>query len=358
MTSEQKPMPMKGVLYALLASLLFGVTTPFAKGFLDQVSPILLAGLFYLGSGVGLGLYLLVSKSKGSGSTQAPLRRADFGPLACAVFAGGIVAPVLLMLGLSSTQASTASLFLNLESVFTAVIAWFIFKENFDRQLLIGMIVIVLGGVLLSVNLTDGFTLSTGVLLIAGACLSWGIDNNFTRKVSNADPAQIACIKGLAAGITNVTLALALGAKLPSVSVAASSMVVGLLGYGVSLVLFVLALRHIGTARTGAYFSMAPFAGAAIAIFALKEPVTWQFLVAAALMGIGLWLHLSEKHAHEHTHEAMEHEHEHEHDDHHQHAHEPGLAVAAGVKHTHRHKHEPMTHSHPHFPDMHHRHDH
>lgn len=198
--------------------------------------------------------------------------------------------------------------------------------------------------------------MSPGVVLIAAACAGWAIDNNLTRKVSNANPAQIACAKGLVAGVVSVTIALCLHVAIPPLTIALSSMLIGFLGYGVSLTCFVLALRHIGAARTGAYYSLAPFAGAIVSIAFLKEPVSLQFLAAGALMGLGLWLHLSEVHEHEHFHEKLEHEHEHVHDEHHQHPHPEGMVVQPGVPHTHRHVHEELTHNHPHFPDMHHRH--
>ncbi len=353
-SNSDSKMPMTGVFYALLASILFGITTPLAKSLLQDTTPVLLAGLFYLGSGTGLSLYLLFAHKTKFASGGPSLKRADCPWLGGAIFAGGIVAPVLLMLGLASTQASTASLFLNFEGVFTALIAWFVFKENFDRRILLGMLVIVIGGVLLSVDFSTGLALSTGVLLIGGACIGWAIDNNLTRKISNANPAQIACLKGLVAGVTNTAIAFLIGAKFPGALFIAEAMVIGFLGYGVSLVLFVLALRHIGTARTGAYFALAPFVGAIVAIGFLREPITLQFIAAAVLMGIGLWLHLTEQHSHEHEHEEMEHEHEHVHDEHHLHEHGPD--DPPGEPHVHKHQHEKLRHTHPHFPDLHHNH--
>lgn len=347
---------MKGIAYAILASILFGVTTPLAKGLLSQMAPVLLAGLFYLGSGAGLGLYLLSSRSTRFADREASLSRSDVPWMAGAILSGGIVAPVLLMLGLTTAQGSAASLFLNLESVMTALIAWFVFKENFDRRILLGMIAIVLGGVLMTVNLSAGISLSMGLLLVAGACLGWAIDNNLTRQVAAANPAQIACIKGLVAGLTNITIAMSLGEKLPAISILAAAMLIGFLGYGVSLALFVLALRHIGTARTGAYFAFAPFVGAILSVLALREPLSLQLVGAAAFMAVGLWLHLTEQHAHEHVHEELEHEHQHLHDSHHNHEHVAG--DPPGEPHTHRHKHPQLVHSHTHYPDLHHSHDH
>jgi len=260
------------------------------------------------------------------------------------------------MLGLLTTPASTASLLLNLEGVFTALLAWFAFKENFDRRVALGMLLIVAGGVILSWQGGEGLTLPLGSLGVAGACLCWGIDNNLTQKVSASDPFQVAVIKGAAAGTVNLLIALALGAKLPNPALLGGTLLMGFLGYGCSLVLFVLALRHIGTARTGAYFSLAPFVGAGASLVLLREPVGASFLMAAALMGAGIWLHLSERHEHEHTHERLAHSHRHVHDDHHRHAHaEP---VDPNEPHTHWHEHEPLTHTHPHYPDIHHRHRH
>lgn len=198
--------------------------------------------------------------------------------------------------------------------------------------------------------------LPLGSLAIAGACLCWGIDNNLTQKVSASNPYQVAAIKGAVAGIVNLTVALFMGAKLPPLFTGVAALFVGFIGYGLSLALFVLALRHIGTARTGAYFSLAPFVGAVVALLLLHEPVGGFFLIAAGLMGVGVWLHLTERHAHEHTHERMEHSHRHVHDEHHQHEHEAG--VDPTKPHTHWHVHEPLTHTHSHYLDIHHRHDH
>lgn len=354
MDANNVRMPMKGVAYALLASFLFGITTPLAKTLLHDTMPVLLAGLFYLGSGTVLGLSLLLKGKIIISSSGPSLKQQDLPWLAIAVVAGGVIAPVLLLFGLGNTQASVASLFLNCESVFTALIAWFIFKENFDKKIVLGMVVIVLGGVLLSVDFSSGLSISNGVLLIAAACFCWAIDNNVTKKISNANPVQIACVKGLFAGLTNTFLSLAFGAKLPSAIVTVEAMAIGFLGYGLSLVLFILALRHIGAARTGAYFGLAPFIGALVAVLFLKERITAELVIAAGLMGIGLWLHLSEEHSHEHEHEELEHEHLHVHDEHHQHEHGPD--APPGAPHIHMHKHEKLRHSHPHFPDLHHDH--
>ena len=344
-----------GVGSALLAAGLFGASTPFAKLLVGQVSPLLLAGLLYAGSGLGLSVWALI-RGRSSEQHDAALTRRDAPWLAGAVVFGGVIAPALLMWGLTTTAAADASLLLNLESVLTAVLAWVVFRENVDRRIFLGMVVIVAGGVLLSWDPRAGGGLSWGALGIAGACLAWAIDNNLTRQVSGGDPVQIAAIKGLVSGAINTSLALVMGATLPGVGAIAGALGVGFLGYGVSLVLFVLALRHLGTARTGAYFSTAPFVGASLSLLMLGESATLFFWLAGALMAIGVWLHVTERHEHEHTHEVMEHEHRHSHDEHHQHAHD--FSWGGEEPHTHQHRQEPMTHSHTHYPDLHHRHTH
>jgi drug/metabolite transporter (DMT)-like permease len=345
----------RGVGLALLAALLFGASAPAAKGLLLGTAPQLLAGLLYLGSGGGLLLYWLVRRQARE-SVETPLPRTDIAWLAGAIIAGGVVAPVLLMRGLTRTPASAVSLLLNLEGVFTASLAWLLFREHVHPRIVIGLLAIVAGGVLLSWEGRLAWGGVSGTLAVAGACLAWGIDNNLTQKVSASDPVQITMLKGLVAGATNTGLALVLGAPLPAAGVLTGALIVGLLSYGVSLVLYVRALRELGTARTGAYFSVAPFIGAAIAIVVWREPVTLPFVVAALLMALGLWLHLTERHEHAHTHKPLEHAHAHSHDAHHQHAH--GLDDPPGEPHTHRHRHEPVTHVHPHYPDIHHRHSH
>jgi drug/metabolite transporter (DMT)-like permease len=249
---------------------------------------------------------------------------------------------------------------LNLEGLATMVLAWLMFRENVDRRLLIGAAAILGGAVLLSwQGGVDGAAwggFGWPEAAIVAACIAWGLDNNLTRRLSAADPAQIAMIKGLAAGAANLALAAAAGARTPAAAAIGGAALVGFFGYGVSLVLFVLALRHLGTARTGAYFSTAPFLGAALALVLFREAPTLELGAAALLMGLGVWLHLSESHEHEHAHEALDHEHRHIHDAHHQHDHGP--QDPPGEPHTHAHHHAPMRHKHPHYPDLHHRHGH
>ncbi len=341
-----------GVGFAIASALLFGLSTPCAKLLLGETPALLLAGLLYAGSGLGLSLVRLLSRAP---SVEAPITRTDVPWLAGAVVAGGILGPVLLMSGLRSTPASAASLLLNLEGVFTALLAWFVFRENFDRRIALGFALIMAGGVVVSWESGGRLTLPLGSLMIAAACFCWAVDNNLTQKVSGADPAHLAAIKGVVAGGVNLLLAALTGAAWPSAALVIGALAVGLLGYGVSLALFVLALRHLGTARTGAYFSLAPFFGAVVSLVVLHEAMGARLVAAGLLMAIGASLHLTERHEHEHQHESLEHAHRHAHDEHHQHAHEAGIAPEP---HTHLHVHEPMTHRHPHYPDIHHRHAH
>ncbi|GAA2979246.1 DMT family transporter [Microbacterium terrae] len=341
-----------GVQAALASAVLFGAGTPFAKVLLGDVSPWLLAGLLYTGSGIGLIAWRLVRRAP-----RVRLQARELPPLIGAVFFGGLVAPVLLMAGLANMPASGASLLLNAEAVFTAMLAWFVFRENFDRRIALGMIAIVAGAIVLSVPTGATFGSPWPALAVLGACLCWGLDNNLTRKVALNDATWLAAVKGAVAGPVNLALAFLLGATLPGPWVVGGAMLVGFFAYGVSLALFIVGMRHIGTARAGAYFSVAPFFGAVIAV-AFGEPITVPLLVAAALMGLGVWLHLTERHEHEHTHEPMIHDHWHTHDEHHQHEHPDGELVPAGGWHRHEHEHAELTHTHEHYPDAHHRHNH
>lgn len=344
---------------ALLAAALFGASTPFSKLLLGDVSPVLLAGLLYLGSGVGLSLLFLARRQNSTANmllTEMPLARKDWPWLAGAIISGAIVGALLLMFGLQRTPASTSSLLLNLEGVFTASLAWLVFRENADRRVVLGMVFILLGGLVLSWQGSAGSIPLLGTALIVAACLCWGIDNNLTQKVSASDPFQVAAIKGLVAGTFNTALAFALGATLPSVGVVLSAVLIGFVSYGLSIALFVLALRNIGTARTGAYFAIAPFVGTVLSVLVLRESVGGLLLVAGLLMGIGVWLHLTERHGHVHQHLVLEHAHRHTHDEHHQHAHE--ALVDTKHTHTHVHVHAAQTHVHLHYPDIHHRHVH
>jgi len=339
-----------GVLAALAAAFLFGIATPLAKFLLETTSPWMLAGLLYLGSGLGLLIYRQVIKAPSV--SLLPEDRLWF---AGAILAGGVIAPVLLMVGLSGMSAADVSLMLNAEGVFTTLLAWFVFKENFDRRIALGMTAIVAGALVLSWPEEVRLAGAWPSLAVLGACLAWGIDNNLTRKVSLIDASWIASVKGLASGTVNLCLALALGSDIPALPSVGGALLLGFFSYGISLVLFVVGLRHLGTARTGAYFSVAPFFGALLALL-MGSPFTTPLLLAGLLMAWGVWLHLSEHHDHQHTHESMTHTHKHAHDEHHLHTHDDKTPM--DTPHSHPHAHERITHSHSHFPDTHHRHTH
>jgi drug/metabolite transporter (DMT)-like permease len=346
------------VILALLSAALFGISTPAAKALLGSIEPTILAGLLYCGAGFGVAILRRLTALVRSAphAVEVALGRKDLPCLAGAIVAGGMVGPVLLMAGLARSEAATASLLLTLEGVATAVMAWFIFHENFDRRIAVGMSCLVGGAIVLSWSGQPTLSGLLGPILVVGACIAWGLDNNLTRKASLADPLQIVEFKGLIAGPINLMLGLLAGGALPGVWVTIMAGGVGFLGYGVSLALFVLALRHLGTARTGAYFSTAPFLGAVAAVAFLAEPLTLQLAVAGLLMGVGVWLHLTEDHEHEHEHEPLEHAHPHMHDAHHQHEHGPN--DPPGEPHTHAHRHERLRHRHAHVPDVHHQHKH
>ena len=352
MQHSQSSVQLPGVPLALGSAVLFGAATPVSKLLLASVEPQMLAGLLYLGAGLGLAVVHLARSAIGLSVPEAPPRRHDLPWLGAIVIFGGILGPLLLMLGLGKTLASSGSLMLNLESLATMGIAWLVFRENVDRRLLLGALAIAVGAIALSWEGQD-LSLDVGAALIASACLCWGIDNNLTRKLSSADPVTIAMVKGLVAGAANVAGGFWLGNALPPVGIAIFAALLGFFAIGLSLVLFVLALRHLGTARTGAYFSLAPFIGALIAL-GLGDPFTPKLAIAALLMGFGLWLHLTERHEHEHVHDAAAHEHRHVHDEHHQHDHDG----PAAEPHSHWHEHKPLRHKHPHYPDLHHRHRH
>lgn len=340
----------RGVQAALAAALLFGLAAPLGRILAAATDPFLLAGLLYLGSGLGLAAWRRATR------VPAAWLSSDERPwFAGAVLAGGVVGPVLLMAGLAGMAASGAALLLNAEAVFTALIAWVVFRENVDARVGLGFLAIAAGAALI----TAGGMITAGdlwpSLAILGACLAWAIDNNLTRRVSLADASWLACVKGFVAGGINTMIGLALGASLPAAPGLAGALVLGFVAYGVSLTLFVVALRELGTARAGAYFGTAPFFGALLAV-AMGEPVTGTLVAAGGLMALGVWLHLAERHVHAHSHAAEEHVHWHAHDLHHRHAH--AVPVMPGTWHRHAHRHEAVTHTHPHYPDAHHRHVH
>lgn len=340
------------VLLALTSAALFGASTPAAKALLGEIDPRLLAGLLYLGCGFGLaGWVALEWRVRGR---PVRLERRDAGWLAGAVAFGGVAAPLLLLWGLSRTTASSAALLLVLEAPLTALWARVLFGEHVGGRTVEALAWISCAGVA-TVAPGAGAADLWGCGAVVLACAAWGLDNNLTREAAHADAPVLAAIKGLAGGSVNAALALSLGSSLPSVPVLLGAGVVGALGYGASLVLYVGALRELGASRTGAVFAVAPFVGAAAAVVFLNEPITARLGAAALLVGVGVRRLGGERHRHAHRHEALEHSHLHVHDLHHLHVHR---GDEGPEPHVHRHRHAPLEHEHVHLPDLHHRHGH
>jgi drug/metabolite transporter (DMT)-like permease len=337
----------------LAAAVTFGAGTPFAKRLLDETRPQLLAGLLYLGAFVVVAATIPSRRQ----SLEARFRRADLPRLVGLVVSGGILAPVLLLVGLDRVNGSTGSLLLNLEGPFTLVIGLAVFAEHLDRRAALGAAIVFAAAAILSAgDGGGGSTDALGAVYIAAACALWGLDNNLTQSLTVRDPFMIVAVKAGAAAGVNLVLALALGTKLPSAAVLIAALVLGAISYGVSVVLDAYALRLLGAAREAVIFAAAPFVGAALAPAVLAESFTIRDLVAGVLMGAGLALMLSERHEHQHVHDLLEHDHLHVHDEHHQHEHPVGTSWTD--PHSHPHRHERFAHAHPHVSDLHHRHRH
>ena len=343
--------PNRAILAVLGSSILFGASTPLARALVGAMDPWWLAGALYAGSGIGLSLWLL-ARRRGGVSAAPLIARSDVRWLGAAILCGGILAPVAFAFGLRATTGATASLLLNLESVFTVVLAWFLFGEQRNARVVVGMTLIVVACALLAGGDSAGTTTWKGAAFIALACLLWALDNNLTRKVAANDAVAIAAAKGVAGGAVNLTLAAIVAGAPPAVPTLVATAAVGLAGYGISLALFVVGIRGLGVARASAYYGLAPFIGVAVAFAVLGEAAPPAFWPALALMIAGVWLHLTERHVHVHTHAALAHSHPHRHDEHHRHAHD--FAWDGSEPHVHPHTHAPITHRHAHFPDLHH----
>jgi drug/metabolite transporter (DMT)-like permease len=343
---------------AILAAILFGASTPLSKLLLGEMDSIVLASLLYLGSGLGIGILVAARKYFAhSESTEAGIRRTDLPWLIGAVLVGGVAAPIILLFGLKYSSAASASLLLNFEGVATTIIAALVFKEAVGKRTVYAITLITLASVLLSWNAAANWEFSLGALGILGACTLWGLDNNFTRNISSKNPLVIVTIKGLGAGIFSLILALFLGKSIPGIAQILLTLLLGFICYGLSIALFILALRNLGVARTSTLFGIAPFVGMFISLLIFREAPQGLFFYSVPLMLIGAWLMLGEKHRHTHIHELLEHEHSHAHPDEH-HAHEQTHSAPFIGLHSHKHMHEVVEHNHPHTPDLHHRHQH
>jgi len=343
--------------YVVFSAVLFGISTPLSKLLIRDISPVGLAGLLYLGAFLGLTVYSIGKKvfGKKNDAQDPPLNKRDIGWLAGAIIAGGILAPICLLLGLSKISGYSASLLLNLEGVATAMIAVLIFKENAGRIIWLALASMTLAGVLLSWQPGQGRFALSGSLLILASIICWGIDNNLTRNISDKNPIQIAKIKGIVAGSFSILLALALRMKVPVDMTLFWGLLLGALSYGLSLVLYIKALGGLGAFRAGAFFSFAPFIGALASLLILRESVGWVLIPGTIFMILGVVLVINEKHEHHHRHEKSTHTHAHEHSDgHHGHDHAGDIREP----HSHEHTHEETRHIHGHWPDIHHRHGH
>ena len=349
-------MDKKPLVYVMLSAALFGISPPVAKLLVTDMPPVALAGFLYLGAFIGLSLFRMLKKATFSNKSfrEPPLEKHDLPWLSGAIIAGGVLAPIALMTGLTMVSGYATSLLLNLEGVATAIIAVLAFNEYAGRRLWLALLFMTFAGVLLSWSPDQGTINLTGVFLIVLAMVCWGIDNNLTQRISNKEPTQIAQLKGIIAGATSLSLAVLLGSQIPIDATVGFALILGAFSYGLSLVLFIKALEVLGSSRTGAFFSFGPFIGAIASILVLGESITWLMLMAAALMVAGVWLMLSERHGHLHRHEGITHTHIHEPDHHHDHVHPEGQEG----QHSHEHVHEEMIHSHVHWPNQHHRHDH
>jgi len=346
------------VIVALISAFLFSLSAPLGKLLLEDITPLPLAGLLYLGCGFGLsGLtsFKRLVLKRDSSCMESKLWGMDYLYLVCAVLAGGVAAPILLLQGLLTIPAGNASLLLNSEAVLTVFIAALIFREPVTKWVWGAFLCMVMAAFILTIRV-DAVSLQAepGTVLIILACLMWALDNNLTRNIAHRDPVFIAQVKGLAAGTTSLTAGLLMGDPIPSVAAGLMALLLGAFSYGASLVLFIHTLRHLGAARTVVCFSAAPILGAVASILILAEPVTPKLLLAAAVTVGSIVFLMRENHDHEHVHEVVFHEHRHVHDEHHRHEHlgdwqEP---------HSHGHLHETLVHSHAHTPDLHHFHRH
>ncbi len=337
------------ILQALLAALFFGASAPISKLLLGDVPPILMAAFLYLGSGSGISLIKLYQRFSRN-QKEAGIKRPDVGWLAGAIISGGILAPIILMISLKNTPASTASLLLNFEGVGTTLIALFFFHESISRRALAAILAITLASVFLSTDFSSGFGFSLSALGVISACVLWGVDNNFTRNISAKDPLTIVAWKGLVAGSFSLLLGLGLGQRPPALTAILSILLLGFISYGLSTMLFIYSMRGLGAARTSALYGTAPLAGVLLSILIFKDPITLFFGIAAVLMVAGALLLANEEHAHFHIHMPVVHEHRHSHDEFHAHDH-------TETAHSHEHAHPETEHEHGHMPDIHHRHE-
>lgn len=347
MTSSAS-IPRRGVVRCLLAAVLFGASAPAASVLAGDMPTLVLAGLLYVGA--ALAVLPAVARHR---PTAAALR-AGGRPLLIAVVFGGAIGPALLVGGLERIPAATASLLLNFELVATLALAVLVFREHLGGRLIGAAAMVGFAGLLLVWE--PGVAFDVGGLLVIGACVAWGIDNSVTARIDQLSPEQITFAKGAVAGTANLVFGLIVAAAWHvEARQIVGALLIGALGYGASITLWVKGARDLGAARGQVIFATAPFVGAVVAWTLLGESVTLAQVVAVPIAAVGVALSLRTAHEHAHRHETIDHVHEHSHDDvHHNHEH----PQASTGRHTHPHHHHPVEHIHPHLPDLHHRHTH
>ncbi len=346
---------LRPIAVVIVSAALFGISAPLAKSLVEGMPSTELAGLLYLGAFLGLGVFAGLRRLAGAKRSYEPIARKDVKWLIGSIVSGGIVAPILMVTGLTLISGFTASLLLNLEGVFTALLAVTLFHQREGKRLWAALLIMTLASVLLTYDPMNGIFRIEGSLFLIGAMLFWGLDNNLTQKISGKDPVQITMTKGAVAGSSSIAITFLIGSQMVIGNGVVFALILGAFSYGVSLVLFIMALARLGSARTAALFAIGPFIGAAASIPLLGEPLEWLMLPAAIMMAIAVWLITREHHVHEHRHPAETHAHPHGHDDPHHRHHPDG---AAGETHSHTHTHEETVHSHAHWPDTSHQHEH
>lgn len=339
---------------AILAAALFGISSPASKLLLVKIPPTLMASLLYLGAGFGMAAINIVKRLGKGDRVEASMTKKEW-PYIAGMVLLDIAAPICLMIGLTMTTSSNASLLNNFEIVSTSLIALLIFKEAIGKRMWIAIALITLSSIILSVEDFSSLTFSTGSIFVILACLCWGFENNCTRMLSLKDPRQIVIVKGFGSGVGSLIIALFLKQQSANLFYLGMALLLGFVAYGLSIYFYIIAQRELGAARTSAYYAVAPFIGVLMAVIIFGQQLTASFIIALVIMIIGAYLAGVEHHRHSHVHEEITHEHRHSHtDSHHLHVHDHAVAG----EHSHVHTHEKIEHVHKHTPDMHHTHAH
>jgi drug/metabolite transporter (DMT)-like permease len=356
----------KSIGLAILAAALYGISAPVSKLLLVELSPTLMAALLYLGAGFGMLMVNVVKILFKRERLEARMTRREL-PYVISMILLDIAAPIFLMLGLTLTTSSTASLLNNFEIVATSMIALFIFHEAVGKRMWVAIALITLSSVILSVDDFGSLSFSVGSLFVLLACICWGFENNCTRMLSLKDPLQIVVVKGFGSGLGALLITIYRNDMNGSLKYIGIALLLGFIAYGLSIYFYIKAQRTLGAARTSAYYAAAPFIGVIVSWIVLREGITNTFLVSLGIMLLGTYFAVSEDHAHKHVHEKTRHEHKHSHDDgHHGHTHANETIGEQGHEHgnessnehSHEHVHEGVEHVHKHMPDLHHRHSH